>query len=107
MSIQNRLSLVLDSVVEIHALQDGLTIGTLLALSLHYPPAITIIMAALGFQGSFRPKRIISFADRIVRQEDIEQAPEYFLAGLLVSSIGVSGIVVGAKSLGLLANIPL
>lgn len=106
MSIQNPLKLAFDSVVEIHSFQDGLVIGTILALSIHYPPALTILAIVLGIDG-IKPRKLIRKADEIVRTDDIEKAPEYFLGGFLLSALGVSGLVLGALELGVLEFIPL
>lgn len=76
-----------------HSLQDGGTVGVLFGLSLTFPPAVALLFGVLGIEG-VRPRKLIERADEIVRTEDIEDHPEYFLAGFLV---GVSlGVVFGS-----------
>lgn len=84
-----------------HALQDGFTLGMIFVLSLVYPLAVALMAGVLGLDG-IKPRKIIKSADELVRTEDIQDNPEYFVIGLVLG--GVVGYAVG--KLAIMANLP-
>lgn len=66
----------------VHSLQDGFTLGSILSLSVIYPPAVTVVAAVLGIE-AVRPRKIIKAADKFVRTEQIQENPEWFMFGFL------------------------
>jgi len=77
-----------------HALEDGGTLGVLFALTYASPEVLTIMTLALFGSSVRRPKKLLKRADALVRQEDIQAQPAYFivafaLAGIATSAAGV------------------
>jgi len=100
-SLQDQL---LNTVAEMHSMQDGLTIGVLFALSYVFPPAATLLLGLLGVSGfskKLRLKKLIESADELVRTEEIQKNPEYFVVGFLAGIVltGIPGVVLGFVTL--------
>jgi len=102
MTLTDRLSQVMNTEVEMHSFQDGATLGVILALSIYWPLGLSVVAGVLGLNGAIGPKKIIKRADTLVREEDIADAPEYFVLGFILGAIGGAGILVGAKAISIL-----
>lgn len=85
-----------------HAFQDAATVATTLTLAATYPPAALVILTALGGD-SLRPRKLTGFVDRVVREEDAAENPEYFVVGLLVG--GTVGTVAGTAAAAVLPRL--
>jgi len=83
-----------------HSLQDGFTLGTVGALALTYPPAVALIAGAIGLDG-ISLKKLTKKADDLVRTEDIQKSPEYFVIGFLLGGVVGYGFGMGAQLAGL------
>lgn len=83
-----------------HSLQDGFTLGTVGALALTYPPAVALIAGAIGLDG-ISLKKLTKKADDLVRTEDIQKSPEYFVIGFLLGGVVGYGFGTAAKLAGL------
>jgi hypothetical protein len=83
-----------------HSLQDGFTLGTIGALALTYPPAVALIAGAIGLDG-ISIKKLTKKADDLVRTEDIQKSPEYFVIGFLLGGLIGYAFGLGAKAAGL------
>jgi len=94
---------VLNTTGEMHAMQDGVTIGILFALTYVYPPAATVLLGMLGVSGlnkRLNVAKIVDAADELVRTEEIENNPEYFVVGFCAGTIPIGA---GGVALGLIA----
>lgn len=76
---------LLNTAEEAHAAQDGLTLGLLFSLVLIFPPAAALALAAVGID-SVSVKKLVRKADDLVRTEDIESSPEYFLVPFVLTA---------------------
>lgn len=82
----------------IHAIEDGVTVGALLALTLTYRPLAALVAGGLGLApGRAGPLVVAKDLTDIVRQDDARTQESYFVVATLV------GFVV-ATPLGLLAR---
>jgi len=73
-----------------HALEDGATLGILLALTWVSPEVLSILTLALFGSSVRKPKRLLKRADELVRTADIQAQPIYFIAAFGVAGVGVS-----------------
>jgi len=92
---------ILNETGEMHAAQDGVTLGILITLSLTYPLAVAVIGSVLAIDG-VKPRKILQSADNFIRKDDITNSPEYFIGGLIIG--GVVGYIVG--TLAVMAGLP-
>lgn len=74
-----------------HALQDGVTIGSLLGLTITFKFAAILFLSALGIDG-LKPRKLLRKADTLVRTEQIEENPEYFAAGFILGALLGAGV---------------
>jgi len=101
-AIQRLNKQLFSTAAEMHAAQDGLTLGVLFGLSVLAPEVVTALFGILGVGGASRSvrARLVRYADRFVREGDIESNPEYFILPFLASAgvfVGV-GVLLGIVS---------
>jgi len=73
-----------------HALEDGLTLGVLFALSYASPEVLTVLTLAIFGSSIRKPKALLRRADAIVRTEGIQSQPAYFIVAFGLGALGVS-----------------
>ena len=94
-----------------HAAEDGGVLGILFGLTLTFPPAAALVVAAIVGDG-LGPRKLLAVADQVVRQEDVRQQPIYFAGaflggGALGVGFGLGGAAIAAWSGVSLPAVPL
>lgn len=73
-----------------HALEDGLVLGVLFALTYASPEILTIITLALFGSAIRQPKRLLARADELVRRNHIQAQPAYFIVAFAAAALATS-----------------
>ena len=89
-----------------HAVEDGLTLGILFALTFVSPVVLSILSLAIFGERVVGPTRLLKRADALVRTDDIAAQPLYFIVAFAVGAGGttVLGVVLmGSEIIPLVA----